>query len=367
MNHLILLFSGVGNVAMSLPIVESVAGLQPADHFVFVSARRLSDMFFAIPNLDFLETEGYADDKPNKSSDAHRAMKSVFRLFEELKSRYAPFDDVIDLQNDSRSRMLCRLLRFRGVRVYRVKRLRWRKLRLKQRGYYRSEPLPSLFELYRQVFAEASLKSDTQFVSLPARRDIEQHLFQLYGRHETGVASAEREVWIGIAPFAKSKTNMLPYRKTKQILDVLSARTNVKLFLFGAGKAECEMLEQWAGLYPKTISVAGKLSLAEELELIRHLDVMLGMDSANQHLSSLMGREVVTVWCGTHTHTGYYGWKQDESNKIELPLSCRPCTNHGRNYCVYGNFRCQEIEVDDIIAKIDTLLSKQLNIEHIKH
>ena len=146
---------------------------------------------------------------------------------------------------------------------------------------------------------------------------------------------------------------MLPYRVTKEVIQRLTEDEQTRVFLFGAGKIECEMLRQWASVFPRTESVAGTLRLEEELELMRQLDVMICMDSANQHLSSLVGLRAVSVWCATHPIIGFMGWKQDPKDIIQRQdLRCRPCTCHGTNHCRYGNYACRQIKAETIIEQI---------------
>ena len=146
---------------------------------------------------------------------------------------------------------------------------------------------------------------------------------------------------------------MLPYRVTKETIELLTQKPDTRVFLFGAGAVECEMLRQWASVFPRTESVAGQLKLEEELELMRKLDVMICMDSANQHLSSLVGLRAISVWCATHPLIGFAGWKQRSEDIIQRnDLRCRPCTCHGTNHCRYGNYACRQIEAETIIQQL---------------
>jgi ADP-heptose:LPS heptosyltransferase len=113
------------------------------------------------------------------------------------------------------------------------------------------------------------------------------------------------------------------------------------------------MLRQWSSVFPRTESVAGCLSLKEELELMRMLDVMICMDSANQHLSSLVGLRAISIWCATHPMIGFAGWKQDPNDIIQRQdLRCRPCSCHGTNHCRYRNYACRQIDAETIIQQI---------------
>ena len=163
--------------------------------------------------------------------------------------------------------------------------------------------------------------------------------------------------WIGVAPFAAHQGKVYPIELQEQIVRSLSSRENVKLFLFGGGKKEVAQLEQWQQAYPRVVSVAGKLKMAEELALMSHLDVMLAMDSGNMHLASLVGTPVVSVWGATHPYAGFMGWGQSEKNAVQISLPCRPCSIFGNKPCIRGDYAClRQITPNQIIEKVESLL-----------
>ena len=330
MTYLIIRLATLSNVAMTVPVVASVSRRYPDDRFIIIAKKELGAMFFGMPNVEFREV----DNRLN--------WQGVWRLWRELRGQV---DAVIDLQAVLRTRALSLLMCLSGKKVTTVHYGRFRKQLVTLFGIGKNKPLPSEFERYRNTFRRAGLESDDSFEALPVNTAAQEKVLQRFG--------AKEGRWIGLAPFAKSKSNMLPYRVTKDIIECLSQDRQTHIFLFGAGVIECEMLRQWASVFPRTISVAGGLRLEEELELMRSLDVMICMDSANQHLSALVGLRAITVWCATHPNLGFKSWKQDERNIIQRhDLRCRPCTCHGTNHCRYGNYACREIEAETIIQQI---------------
>ncbi len=159
---------------------------------------------------------------------------------------------------------------------------------------------------------------------------------------------------IGIAPFAAHKGKIYPLERMESVIASIS-RTGEPVYLFGGSKAETDILESWASKYPNTTSVAGKMSLAEELALIRTLRVMLTMDSGNMHLASLVGTRVVSIWGATHPKAGFLGVGQKPEDCIQLDLPCRPCSIYGNKTCRFGDYRCLNIAPEQII----TALKKQ--------
>ena len=329
MTYLILRLATLGNVAMTVPVVASLSKRYPNDRFIFAAKKDLGAMFVSMPNVEFYEVDNHLD------------WKGVFALWRRLRDK---IDAVVDLQDVPRTRVLRALMRLSGKQVTSVRYGRWRKHLITVFGLWQ-EQLPSEFARYQEAFRRAGLETNDGFESLPENGSAAQVVVERFGVKEGR--------WIGLAPFAKSKSNMLPYRVTKDIIELLTKDQNTRVFLFGAGAVECEMLRQWASVFPRTESVAGQLKLKEELELMRKLDVMICMDSANQHLSSLVGLRAVSVWCGTHPMIGFAGWKQKAEDIIQRnDLRCRPCTCHGTNHCRYGNFACREINAETIVQQI---------------
>lgn len=329
MTYLVIRLATLGNVAMTVPVIASLSKRYPNDRFIVASKKQLDAMFAAMPNVEFYEVDNHLD------------WNGVWELWYALRDRV---DAVIDLQNVPRTFFLGTLMKLIGKDVTRVHYGRLRKHLITVWGIGKKQ-LPSEFERYKDTFRRAGLETNDQFEALPPNIAASKLVISQYGE--------KKGRWIGLAPFAKSKSNMLPYRVTKEIIELLTQDKHTRVFLFGAGKVECEMLRQWAKVFPRTESVAGKLQLKEELELMRLLDIMICMDSANQHLASLVGLRAISVWCATDPIIGFAGWKQNPDDIIHRDdLRCRPCTCHGTNHCRYGNYACRQIEAKTIIKQI---------------
>lgn len=329
MTYLIIRLATLGNVAMTVPVIASLSARYPNDRFIVASKKELSAMFTSMPNVEFREVNN------------HLGWRGVWELWRAWRDE---IDAVIDLQSVLRTRVFGSLMRWSGKKVTRVRYGRLRKHLITVWGIGKGN-LPTEFDRYEDAFRRAGLETDRSFTALPINKKAAKRVQQRYGNKEGR--------WIGLAPFAKSRSNMLPYRITKELIELLGAEPQTHLFLFGAGVIESEMLRQWASVFPNTTSVAGQLRLEEELELMRLLDVMICMDSANQHLSSIVGLRAISVWCATHPMIGFMGWKQQADDIIQRhDLRCRPCTCHGTNRCRYHNYACKEIDAKTIIQQI---------------
>ena len=102
MTYLIIRFSTLGNVAMTVPVVASLSRRYPDNQFIIASKKNLSAMFASMPNVHYHEIDNRLD------------WCGVWRLWQELRDQ---IDAVIDLQNVLRTRVLGYLMRWSGKRV----------------------------------------------------------------------------------------------------------------------------------------------------------------------------------------------------------------------------------------------------------
>ena len=169
------------------------------------------------------------------------------------------------------------------------------------------------------------------------------------------------DCWIGIAPFAAHVGKMYPREKMEKVINKITlSHPTWRIFLFGGGKDEVDVLNSWAEKYPQCVCVANVLhGLEEELILMSHLDTMVSMDSANMHLASLVGTRVVSIWGATHPYCGFMGWNQQEDDAVQITtLSCRPCSVFGNKPCYRGDFACMNnILPEEIVQRVESGIS----------
>ena len=111
----------------------------------------------------------------------------------------------------------------------------------------------------------------------------------------------------------------------QQVIDGLAAIENNKIFLFGGGEKEIQLLKQLQKQHKNVILLAGKLKFKEEIEVISNLDIMLSMDSGNAHIAAMLGIKVITLWGATHPFAGFKPFNQPDdfcltSDRAQYPL-----------------------------------------------
>jgi ADP-heptose:LPS heptosyltransferase len=332
--------SALGDVAIAIPVVREMAIQNPEHHFYMVSMPMVAPLFRELPNLTFI-----AFDKKGR----HKRWIGIWKLFRELQRLHV--DAIADLHDVLRTKVLRTLFQIFGKQVAVIDKGRSEKKILIEKGYQLTTPLTPTIERYKAVFESLGLKEiDLHNYSINiTSKPIERELNLLFGK--------KHGKWIGIAPFAQHQGKQLPLNTLEKVISYFSKKEDTMLFLFGAGITEGIQLQTWAKKFPNVFSIANRFEIDEEVLLMKRLDIMLTMDSANLHLASLVAVPVISIWGATHPYAGFYGLNQSENMIIQRELACRPCSIYGNIPCRFGTYEClTAIHSQQIIAKMKTVM-----------
>ncbi|MDR1499684.1 MAG: glycosyltransferase family 9 protein [Tannerellaceae bacterium] len=321
---LVIRLSAAGDVAMTIPVIYSVACNNPSSHFTFLTRAFLIPLFInRPPNLTMMAID---------TGGGGMSVTSLLRFAWGCAG--GDFDMVIDLHNVIRSRVLSLAFRLRGKAVHTLDKSRRERRQLTSRRHKRTDALRPVIERYGDVFREAGLEYKNTFTSLfdAAHPPCPPSLPGLDGEGKTTL--------IGIAPFAGHRGKIYPLHLMEEVVAALSNRPDVRVYLLGGRGAERDTLEGLAARYVGVTSVAGLYGLDTELAIISRLDLLVSMDSANMHFASLVATRVISIWGATHPSGGFYGYGQAISDAIGLPLSCRPCSIYGNRPCRRRDYAC---------------------------
>lgn len=330
---LVIRFSAMGDVAMSAPVVWSLATQYPQLQITVLSRKVFAPFYEHMPaNVQFLGADLKGE---------HKGFAGLFKLFNQL--RKIQFDAVADFHHVMRSIQLRGALWLCGCKTAHIKKERAAKRRLTQPENKQLYQLKTSFERYADVLSKLGLPVELNFTSV----------------FNSKPQSTEAKV--GIAPFAAHKGKIYPPEKMEQVVAELSKLNNIHIYLFGGGKTETEILKSWEARYANVEAMPGKINMSGEIALMNQLDVMVSMDSGNMHLASLSGTPVVSVWGATHRYSGFLGWGQTVDNVVEVDMPCRPCSVFGNKPCLRGDYAClSTIEPKAIIDKIMKQISNKV-------
>ena len=324
--------SAMGDVAMTVPILRAFVLQFPDIKITVISSLFFKPFFDEIPNVTF-----FAFDKKDK----HKGFLGLFRLFLELRKR--DIDAFADLHNVLRSKVIRVLFALSGKKVTKTD-----KGRAEKKEVIRSEnkifrQLPTVFERHTKVFQALGFSLDLSNPTFPDKKNLDSETVAIVGEKTSN--------WIGIAPFAQHNSKVYPQDLIQEVIDELAKNYNNKIFLFGGGKKEIEVLNLLSKGKENVVSIAGKLKFSQELQLISNLDTMLTMDSGNAHIAAMLGIKTITLWGSTHPFLGFSAFNQPMENALVSDRNLYPKLPTS----VYGNKKVEGYE-----DAMRTILPKQV-------
>jgi ADP-heptose:LPS heptosyltransferase len=331
---LVIRFSALGDIAMTVPVVHDVAVQYPNLDITMLSREMARPLFERMPeNVHFIAAD---------LKGRHKGLLGLSRLWRD--AHLNDFDYIADFHSVLRTWWLRTEGCLRRKKVAKIDKGRKGKKALTRQKNKVFVQQATSFERYAKVLEQLGFPIKQQFVKLDHSAFCETQ-------------KADNETWVGIAPFAKHPAKVYPLEKMEQVIKALSERENTRVFLFGGGAEESQQIESLCAKYNNVQPAKSQQGLRGEVALMGQLDVMLSMDSANMHLASLVGTRVVSIWGGTHPYAGFLGWNQKAEDCIQLDLPCRPCSVYGNKACSSGDYACMNgITPEQIISKLSPSL-----------
>ncbi|KQS36919.1 glycosyltransferase family 9 protein [Pedobacter sp. Leaf194] len=335
---IVLRFSAMGDVAMVATVLKEFSAQNPSVELVMVSRDAFKPFFEGIENLTFHAIY------PNAM---HKGIAGLYKIYRELQE-FKP-TAIADLHDNLRSRIISTFFRLAGIKIRRIDKGRAEKKALTRSKNKAFKPLRKTVERYADVFRKLGFEVNLshKLKKKPKKLPIEaEYLFK-----------DETKKKLGISPFAQHIFKVYPLEKMEKVISML-ASLGYELLIFGGGKTETAIAEQWAKIYADTYNLIGNYNLTEELAIISNLDLMLSMDSSGMHMASLVGVPVISVWGPTHPYAGFLGYGQLESDCIQIDHPNRPNSIYGNKPCMCGVEACMDlINPETIVNKIKEKLN----------
>jgi ADP-heptose:LPS heptosyltransferase len=336
---LVIRFSALGDVAISIPVIKAFLEQNPGVKLVVLTKKNCARLYSLLPDVEVIAPDFKTE---------YQGFPGLFRLYKKICNEYQ-IDSVIDIHNVLRTNVLSLFFQLSGVPVFRINKGQWAKNRLIRCKKKFFKPLKTSSQRYAEVFVKAgfnlNLEKLPKAFQFPLNEDV------------NSILSQARYTKIGIAPFAFYPEKAYPKDKMNQVISMLSQTNNFDVFLFGGGKAEKQIADELEQKYANVHSVIGKLSMNQELALINQMSVMLTMDSSNLHLAALTQTPILSVWGATHPYAGFTAFNHtNDSDQIQVPvneLPCRPCSVFGNKKCMRNDWACMNrISPETIVNKI---------------
>lgn len=154
---------------------------------------------------------------------------------------------------------------------------------------------------------------------------------------------------IAIHPYAMYITKMWPVDYWDRLITALYEKGY-----------KCTILGKSAKVYHhKTIDTiynyTNRTSIAESIALVRASRILITADSGLMHVASATGTPVIALFGPTVREWGFF--PQKPSVVLEdASLTCRPCSLHGKEECIYQHECMRHIEPEVVLSRVLELL-----------
>ncbi len=162
---------------------------------------------------------------------------------------------------------------------------------------------------------------------------------------------------VSFAPCSKWYTKQLTIEKSSEIArGLLKAGYSIALLGGPNDTSYCGELESVIK-DDELINLCGKTAPLESYEVMCHSRAVITADSAAQHLAAASGKPIVLVYGSTDISFGFYPLTSKYAIAENNRLDCRPCTDHGRDKCPLGHFKCiVDLDAKRIVSMMEELV-----------
>jgi lipopolysaccharide heptosyltransferase II len=314
--------SNIGDVILTLPVLDSLRLAYPRAKITVVSGPRPAEIFRDNPNIEELVVY-----------DKHAGLKEKIRILSDFYK--AGFDLVVDLRNSIFGFLVPARLKtsaFSGIPAD-IKHMQARHL-------FKIENLK-----IPQPQADAGAYGFLH-VSRPDQAYIAGLLDDNNIKNQDNI--------IVVSPGARSHIKRWPGERFAELCSRLIQEFNAKVVLVGDGQDTPINRYIRDNVKTPVIDLSAKTTISQLAVLLKKAKVLITNDSANMHLASYLNVPVVAVF-GPTDDEKYRPWS-DNSFVVKKELFCRPCR---KAQCVSGDLLCMNlIRVKDVLNQVrDVLIS----------
>ncbi|MBM3245367.1 MAG: lipopolysaccharide heptosyltransferase II, partial [Candidatus Omnitrophica bacterium] len=318
MKILFITLTNIGDVILTLPLLDALRCRYPDAKITVVSGPRAKEIFSGNPYIHKFIV-----------FDKHAKARHKIKLFKELKNER--FDLAVDLRNSIFGPLISLKSLFSIFRA-----IPKNKVHMKERHFHKLGINP---------------KPETTNKSLYISPQDEAYINKILKDNNI----AENDEIIVMSPGARSHIKKWPQDKFADLAGQLVKEFKCKIIL--VGNADDAAVTRYikehsaAGL----LDLGGLTNLRELAFLLSKSKLLITNDSACLHLASYLDKPVVAVF-GPTNELKYGPWSQ-RSLVVKKDIFCRPCE---KAQCRYGNLKCMDIiKTNDVLRAVKNLLEKK--------
>ena len=325
--------ASVSMAAMSVPALEGVLCGYPKVKMTILTKSFYKPIFRSLSAAEVIISDEVK----------YRGVVGFVRLWREV--RRLGVDAVVDLSGGCRERVLSLAPALFGTRArYRRHKGEARIITRKYRKIIR--PLTSPTERVCTLFEAIGLPAEAKLPIVNSGRADESSSLEILLGEKCGS-------WVGVSLLSPNHGTCYPIPLAAKLIELL-AECHSKVVLFGVDEYERQFAEGMQSLHRNAISVAGRLTLDEQMTLLGRLDAVVCIDGDLMRLAALVGTPIVALWGATHPYIAPLFGDAVAAN-LQCPMACRPCSADGRRKCLFGHYKCMNSITPQDVLKAPVL------------
>ncbi len=329
MKHLYIQTAFLGDLLLAVPTLKQIRSWDVKSDITLVCRQGLGSLLMSLGLCD----QVIEMDKKNKES-----------VFKKLKNQsydyvFCPHQSVTShrlVQNVQSSHKIgyARLWNNKTFQQRVKRKLDWPEaLRQMQLLAAVSEPISLKLEAFAKKPESIPIWAQMQLSALFwSDNDLNQKIKSL------GINLKMEKPTLALAPGSVWNTKRWP-EKNFVIVGQEWSRQGRQVIVIGAPE-ERRLCEKIRDEIPQSHSLAGLLSLNESLMFLSRCKGLICNDSGAMHMASLLHLPTIAVFGPTVQELGYKPWNPNAQVLEQSKLLCRPCGQHGSDFCPIGTHRC---------------------------
>ncbi len=302
---LVIRFSSIGDIVLTSPVLRCLHRQEYEIHFL------VKEKFYpVIKNYPYVQ-------------HVHRVHQHPAEILDTLT--HENFDFVADLQNNWKSKWLCRKLK-RPYRTFpKLNVLKWLVVWTKQKWLL---PNIHIVDRYFKAIQPLNVFNDNKGLDFFIdEKNINNFIKDLSLQH-----------YIILVPGGSYYTKQIPVSKIEEIL----RQHPDKKFIAIGDNADREKIHPLTKQYSHLQNLCGKTNLDESAYLIQHSQCVITSDTGMMHIAAAFKKKILSLWGNTIPEFGMYPYMPGKGSKIieNKKLWCRPCSKLGYSYCPLLHFKC---------------------------
>jgi heptosyltransferase-2 len=326
----------IGDVALTLPMVQSIKEVSPSSEIIFVTTPQSAELVSianAVSHVITYDKKGL--------NDGLRGIKFISQLLNEKK-----VDCIISPHRSMRSALVTYYAKPEfsvtfhksALSIIYDKRVKYK---IHQHEIERNFSLLSIFENDFRLLELNDVKLDI------SDEDIDYVDSLFLNNSKKNIAIAPGSIW-------KTKRWLPDYFKS--FIKHYSEEYNVILI---GGKSDIDLCSEIAS-GTNAQNLAGKTTLAQSIHLLSKCNLLLTNDSSPTHLAGLANCPTATIYGPTSPRFGFSPRGESSISIVNDSLKCHPCHIHGKQVCPVKTHECMtSLNPDTVITKCDLLLQNQ--------